>query len=423
MQENASQLTRPEFRQLTIVEFDPNALGANAPVSAADLQKRFDFQKDTLSKPETRSLTEIPAKDAATAAQIAARLGRGEDPEAIAKAFGVAAIHYADKPQSAIPDKKFAASAFGLKSGQIAQVQGDLGLAVVKVEGVTPGHQVTLAEVKPQLEAEIRKDAGAAKVDSMTQVYEDAHDKGASLGEAAKKAGATTVTVGPIAKQGVDQQGRPVPGVDPKILDAAFSLPAGGESDLEEAGGGAYFAVHADKVIPATLPKLADVRSDLTRAWTMRELDQRMQAKADELADKVRKGQALPAAAGSVGAKLIHVDNVTRATAGQNQTVSQAALGQMFSAKPGEVFTARDKQFGYVVGKLDGVHAPDGPMAAQMAEAARGQMTVGYIREVEQSARLSARKKIKVTIDAARARTALGLEPEPAGAAKPGPAK
>jgi peptidyl-prolyl cis-trans isomerase D len=422
MQENASQLMRPEFRQLTVVEFDPDKLGADAPVSQADLQKRFEFQKDSLSKPEVRTLAEVPAKDAAAAAQIAARLQKGEAPQAVAKAFGVDAIEYVGKPQSAIPDKKLAAAAFKLQSGQISQVQGDLGLAVVKVEAVTPGHEVTLDEVRPQLEAEIRKDAGAAKVDSMTQAYQDAHDKGASLKEAAGKAGATTIAIGPVAHQGLDQQGKPVQ-VNPKILDAAFSLPSGGESDLEETGDGGYFAVHVDKVVPPAMPKLADIRSDLARAWTLRELDQRLQAKADELAGKVRKGETLAAAAASVGAKVTPVKDVTRATASQDRTVSPAALGQVFSGKPGDVFTARDRQFGYVVGKIDAVHAPAGDTAAKMAQAMGDQMTVAYVREVENAARLAARKKVKVSIDVARARTALGLEPEPKGGAKPGGSK
>jgi peptidyl-prolyl cis-trans isomerase D len=301
-------------------------------------------------------------------------------------------------------------------------VQGDLGLAVVKIDAVTPGHQVTLAEVKPQLEAAIRKDAGAAKVDAMTQVYEDAHDKGASLAEAARKAGATVVTVGPVAKRGLDEQGKPV-NLNPKILETAFATPSGGDSDLEEIGDGAYYAVHVDKVIPPAMPPLAQIKPELTRAWMIREMDQRLQTKADDLAGKIRKGETLEAAAASIGAKVTQVKGLTRVTASQNQEVSQGALAQIFSGKPGDVFTARDKQLGYVVGRIGASHAPETQAAAQMAQAARDQMTVAYIREVEDSARLAARKKVKVTIDPARARAALGLEAEPKGDAKPGLAK
>jgi hypothetical protein len=53
----------------------------------------------------------------------------------------------------------------------------------------------------------------------------------------------------------------------------------------------------------------------------------------------------------------------------------------------------------------------------------RPQMSVALYRELAETARAAARQKIKVTIDANRARTALGLEPlKPTDAkgAKPG---
>ena len=424
MKENAGQLMRPEFRQLTVVQISPAQFAAGVPVDPAALQKQYNFRKDTLSKPETRSLVQIPAKDPATAGQIAARLSRGEDPAAIAKSIGVDAITYADKPQSAIPDKKLAAAAFQMKAGQVQTVQGDLALAVVKVQAVTPGHVVTLEEIRPALEAEVKKDAASAKVYQLTQAYDDAAQKGATLVEAAKKAGIPTTSIGPVAKSGQDQTGKPVPGLSQKLMDAAFALPAGGESDLEDAGDGGYFAVRVEKVIPPALPALADIRPKLAQYWMVRELDARLAAKADELAARVRKGESLEAVAASAGGKVSRVAGLTRATAGQNREVSQAILGQVFSVKPGEVFTARTNGVGYAVGRLEAIHAGEGPNLPLMAESARTQMSTAYIREVELAARNAARAKVKVSVDAQRARAALGLETaEKPGAAKPGRAQ
>ena len=117
MQENAARLMKPEFRVLTVVRFSPSMVGANLPVTEADIQKQFDFRKDTLNKPEVRSVIQIPGKDAATAQTIAARLSKGEDPRAIAKSFGVEAIAYADKPKAAIADQKVGEAAFGRAIG------------------------------------------------------------------------------------------------------------------------------------------------------------------------------------------------------------------------------------------------------------------------------------------------------------------
>jgi peptidyl-prolyl cis-trans isomerase D len=419
MKENAARLMRPEFRAISIVRFSPAQIPAAGPVDPAEVLKRYNFRKDTLSKPETRSIVQIPARDAAAAAQITARLGQGEAPEAIAKSLGVAAITYPDKPQSAIPDGKVAVAAFQAKPGQVQTVAGNLGLAVVRVDSVNPGHTVTLEEIRPALEAEVRKDAAASKIDALTQAYDDAHTKGATLAEAAQKAGVPVVTLPPIAKQGVNQQGQPVPGLTQKIVDTAFALPPGGESELVDAGGGEYFALKVDKVIPPALPVLAEIRPDLARAWTMRQVITRLQAKADELAARLKKGESLDAVAASAGAKVTRLTGLTRQGASQNQQLGQELVAQVFSGKPGDVFTAGG-QTGIFVGKIEAIRTADVDAMAHAVEANRPRLTQAYLRELVDAGGAAAREEIKVRIDPARARAALGLEP---GAAKPAAGK
>jgi len=416
MQENAAQLTQPEFRVLTLVRFSPQLVGANLAVDEAELKKRYDFRKDTLSTPETRSLVQIPAKDAAAAQAISARLQRGEAPAAVARSLGVDAITYDAKPQSAIPDRKLADAVFKLQPGQVAAVQGDLGLAVVKITAVAPGKAVSFEEARPALEAELRKDAAAEKVYALTQAYDDAHQKGANLTEAAQKAGVAATTLGPVSKDGRDQQGQPVGGVSPKLLETAFGLPAGGESEVVEAGNGDYFAVRVEKVVPPALPPLAAIKPQLAQAWTMRELGKAMQAKAESLAARIRKGETLEAVAASSGAKLVRVPGVDRRTAQQNPQMSQDLLGAVFGGgKPGEVFTARGPGFSMVVGKVAAIHVGDPAQLARLTEQARPEMTNTIFREIVESAQGAARQALKTKIDYNLARTALGLPPLTAG--------
>jgi peptidyl-prolyl cis-trans isomerase D len=282
---------------------------------------------------------------------------------------------------------------------------------------------VTLDEIRPALEAEIRKDAATSKIDALTQAYDDAHTKGANLAEAAQKAGVPVIEVPPVAKQGLDQQGKPVAGLSQKILDTAFSLPAGGESELVDAGNGEYFAVRVDKMVPPAMPALADVKPQLTRAWMMRDLVTRLQAKAEELAARVKKGESLEAVAASAHLKVIPVTGLTRQSASQNQSIPQEVLAQAFTGKLGDVFTARDPQVGFVVGRIQAIRPGDPATLARAAEESRGQMSVAYVREMQSGAEAAARQEIKVKLDPERARAALGVEPsagKPGG--KPGPA-
>lgn len=422
MRENAAQLTRPEFRILTVVRFSPALAGAGAvAIDEAELKKRYDFRKDTLSTPETRTVVQIPAKDAATAQQVAARLQRGEDPAAVAKSLGVDLITYDNRPQTAIPDRGVAAAAFRMQAGQVAPVQSELGAQVVKVVSVTPGRVVTLEEARPALEAEMRRDAAVEKVLALTNAYEEAHTAGGTLAEAAQKAGVPTMTLGPVSQAGRDQQNQPVAGLNQKLMDTAFALPAGGESDLVEVSEGEYFAVRVERVIPPALPPLdAALRAELSRVWTGRETLRRMQTRADALAERIRKGETVEAVAASTGAQVRRVAGLSRQSAGQNRELSRELLGQAFAVKPGEAFTARDVQFALLVGKLEAVRPGDPAMIAQVTEFGRDQMTMELFRELEESARAAARQSMKVRIDETRARAALGLETTetPAGKAQ-----
>lgn len=312
------------------------------------------------------------------------------------------------------------AAAFALKDGQISAIQGDLGMAVVKVAKVTPGQAVTLDQVRPQIEAELRKDAAAEKVYALSQAYEDARADGANLVEAAKKAGVPTFTIGPVTEQGQGQQGQPVPGVTPKMLELAYSLPAGGESEVQDAGEGNYFAVRVERIIPKALPPLAEVKPQLTRFWMMRELVKAMQARADELAARVKKGESLDAVAASAGAKVVHVTNLDRQNAAQSTALSRDALGKAFSGKQGDVFTAEGTQFGLIVGKLEAVRAPSGPTLARITEEVRPQVTMALFRDLGGAARKAARTEVKAKVYPDKARAALGLPPiEKGKAAEP----
>lgn len=412
MNENAAALMKPEYRVLTVVRFSPAIMGAGLPVTEADIQKQFDFRKDTLNKPELRSLVQIPGKDAKTAQAIAGRLAKGENASVIAKSVGVEAIAYADKPRTAIADPKVGAAAFGMAAGAVQVVQGDLGPAVVKVDKITPGHVATIAEVRPMLEAEARKTVAAEKVEELSQKYDDAHAGGASLTESAQKAGVPTLTVGPVSQQGGDPQGQRAANVSPKLVQIAFGLPQGGESEIEDEGNGEYFAVRVEKIIPKALPPLDEVRSRLTQVWMARETAKRLQTKADELVARLKKGESLEAVAASVGASVSHAAGLDRQNAGQNKELSQEALGKGFGAKTGETFTAENaKAFGLIVGKLEAIRAPVPVQIARITEDSRPQMTMAIFREIGVDARKAARNTIKPKIYPNVARAALGLEP------------
>jgi peptidyl-prolyl cis-trans isomerase D len=212
------------------------------------------------------------------------------------------------------------------------------------------------------------------------------------------------------------------------VLQQAFSLPQGGETDVIDMGQGEYWAVHVDQIIPPTLLTLDEkvgsqtVRDVVSRQIMMTGLFKRLHAKADALLAEIKKGKSMEAAAAEVGAKLTQASDVTRAAAqptapGQPPPYSGDLLGHLFQSKPGDIIAAQDTKPGLVIARLDKLDEPAPDVLAGLAEAARPQITRSLFNDLGEATTLAAQKKIKTTIDMKQAHQALGITDDAAGAA------
>ena len=414
---NKAKLTRPEMRAINLVRFSAAAAAAGVTVTDAEIQKEFDFRKDSLSTPETRTVTLIPARAAGEAAQAAHRLSAGEDPGSVAKAFGVAPVVYADKPRSAIPDTKLAAAVFAMREGQVAgPVQGDLGLAAVKVNKVTPARLATLVSVRAKIVEDLKAKAAQNKAYALSQTFDDARQGGASVIAAAAKAGVAVTSVGPFAADGSGLDGKPVEGINDKIAKAAFAMRAGEDSDVQDAGPGEYYAMHIDKVLPPAVPPMDQIRDVLTRAYIANEMNKALRAKADQLQTAIDHGQSMDAAAASVGAHVTRQAGMRIVDAQKYAPLGRELLSGIFGAKAGAVFLAGAPTGAYVA-KVDAIHPGDPNLTARFVLALREKTAPEYLNELANTTMLAAEKATKATYNLALARKTMGVDPASVGPA------
>ncbi len=411
MKAHAAQLTLPEMRVFSLVRFSASALAPSIVLDPAAVQKAFDFKKDALSTPETRSLVEIPVKSAAQGAEVAARLAKGEDPATVAASLGSEPIVYADKPQTAIPDAKLAAAVFALKAGQSAgPVQGDLGLAAVKIVKVTPGVVATLATARPKIEADLRARKAQDRAYALSQTFDDARQSGASLAAAAQKAGVAVIQVGPVTATGLDENGKANPLLNDKILKSAFDRAAGEDADITDAGPGEYYALHVDRVVPPALPPLDKKRTELTAAYMRQRFVEALTARADALMATMRKGASIEQAAAQVGGHVTHQLGMQRVRAQQFKDFGRDFLEGIFAAKPGDVFAAPGPS-GVFIAKLDAVRPGDVTQMATVVQGIGPRVSENYLRDLDEASKAAAQQKIKVVIHLRQARQALGVDP------------
>jgi peptidyl-prolyl cis-trans isomerase D len=165
-----------------------------------------------------------------------------------------------------------------------------------------------------------------------------------------------------------------------------------------------------EKVIPAHVQPLEEVRAQATQFWMQRELGRALEAKATQAVARLKKGEPIDAVAAATGGKLTRAAGLSRATAQQHADLGREVLGRAFGSKAGEAWYA-GTQGGIAVGQVSNIRMDVTPQAAGIAEAQRRELTMAIYREFDEAAHGYSRKKLKVRVDAARARQAAGFEP------------
>jgi peptidyl-prolyl cis-trans isomerase D len=408
---HAAQLTRPEMRTVTLVRFSAAGLAPTVTIDPAQVEKAFNAQKAQLSTPETRTVVQIPVKTAAQGADAAARLNKGEDPAAVARAEGSEPIIYTDKPQSAVADKKLAAAAFAMKPDQAqGPVQGDLALAALKVTKITPAKAATLESARPKIEADLRQKAAQDKAYALSEAFDTARQGGATIPAAAQKAGVAIQTIGPFAATGRGVDGQPIPIINDKIAKAAFSTNAGEDTDIEDAGPGEYFALHVDKVLPPALPPLDQAKPQLVQAYQADQLRTAFRARADQLEGEIRGGKPIDQVAQSVGSHVTKVDGMQLIKAQQYQSLGRDFLAAAFSAKAGDAF-ASGAPGGAFIGHIDQVAPGDPTAVATVTNAVRGRLGQDYVRDVLDATKLASMRETHARWNRNLALKAIGIDP------------
>jgi peptidyl-prolyl cis-trans isomerase D len=411
MQQHAQQLMRPEMRIITVATFSAKALAPSVKVDPADIQKEFNFKKDTLSTPEHRTVVEIPVRTTAQASEASARLSKGEAPDAIAKSLGTEPVSFPDVPQSAIPDRKVAAAAFALPEGQVSgPVHGDLGMAVLKIVKVTPATTANFDAVRPGIEADLRARAAQNQAYQLSQKFDDARQGGSSVADAARKAGVAVLTLGPVTSTGVDGDNKPVTALTPQILKSAFARAQGEDGDLEDAGAGEYFAVHIDRVLPPSLPPLNEKRAALTQAYVHEQIVKSLRLRADSLIAQVKKGLSMDQAATQMGVHVVHQAGMQRIQAQTYKALGDEFLEGVFTSKAGAVFAAGAEN-GINIVRLDDIRPGDPAATAHAIQTIAPRLSQSYYEDVMASFRRAARNEVKVAINPTLAEQTLGVDP------------
>jgi peptidyl-prolyl cis-trans isomerase D len=307
-EERKTQFRAPEYRKLSFVVISPEEIGKWIEVTDEDAKKIFEQNRDRLGTPEKREVSQMvfPNEGEAQAARARITSGTSFDDVAKERNLNLADVDLGLITKSAIIDPAIADAAFALPSGEVSQpIQGQFGVALVKIGKIEPGVTPTYESVAAQVKKELATERARAKVSEIQNKMEDERSGGANVVEASQKLGLTAVTIDAVDRSGRKPDGQPVANV-PRGLDVvsqAFNSDVGVDNEpIQFAGGYVWYDVLG--ITPSRERPLDEVRSQVEAKWREDQVSSKLRAKATEMVQKVEQGGTLATEAAAVGSKV-----------------------------------------------------------------------------------------------------------------------
>ncbi len=376
-EDNQQQLQLPEFRTLTLAYARPADFVARVNVPEARLREEFEARAASLTQPERRTYVRIAAANEAQANDAASRLNRGESAASVATAMNLQSTRGENQARAEVPDRAVADAVFGAQvRGPAVVARGSLSpFVVVRVESSTPAVTPSFAQYRQQIHDAIAGEEAHELLSAAISAFEDARGAGSTVAEAARGANLPVVTIAAVEAGGRDQSGRPIEALagHEEVLSAAFEIPEGEATDFTPAGD-ADVVAGVDRITPATVRPLAEVRNELAQAWMAQERARRLRELGDTIAAAVNGGQTLAAAARANRASIV-VSSRSVDRRGASQLPSQGMPAQIFAAQEGNAISGIRNDGGAVlVAVVERINRADAAANPQIVEMARAQM-------------------------------------------------
>ena len=324
--------TAPEYRAIALMKAEPADIASKITLTDQDLADGYAKYKNEFFSPEKRTVLQITFPTLADAQAAKTKLAGGQDFMALAKELGFteADATFADKTKADFLDPAIADAAFALPEGSVSEpIKGTLSTALVKVVKVTPEHQSSLEEVKPQLTDRLKLEQAMEQIQSTYDAVEDARAAQTSFEDIASKAGIPFLLIPAADAQGKDKTGQDIDiPHKPDVLQAAWSSDVGVENDAISLDNG-YVWYEVREVVPATLKPLDQVKDQARAAVIAEKVKALSEEKAKKLVERARAGAKLDDLASEVKAQVQTAQGLKRTE--QGESFGRAAVQALFA--------------------------------------------------------------------------------------------
>src|SRR5262252_6265496 len=296
----------PEYRKVQLITVSQQEIASTVEVSEEEAKQVYQDRLKLYSTPERRHIEQVSFANADDAKRASERIAEGlafddlaKEPEIADRLVDLGTITKAD-----IIDPVVANAAFELADGAVSGlVTGRFGTVMVRVLKIEPASTRPFADVKSDLKRDIASDRAKAEVNKIRDKIDEELGGGAQLEEIGKKLNLKVRTIEAVDRSGRTPEGEPAAdlpgGVD--VVNSAFNTEVGNENEALQLPGGGYVWYDVVNVIPSRERKLDEVKDRVEARLREDETIKRVNAKATEIAGKVKSGASLAEVAKAEG--------------------------------------------------------------------------------------------------------------------------
>jgi peptidyl-prolyl cis-trans isomerase D len=404
----------PEKRRVRYLAVDAESLKAKEPVTADEVQQRYQANLPTYSTPEQVRAGHILFKtdgknDEAQkkkAEGVLVKVKAGGDFAALAKQYSE---DEGSKAKGGDLDyfgkgtmyKEFEDAAWALAPGQISGVvKSPAGFHIIKMVDRKAATTRTLADVTPQIQDQIRTEKAQVEAQKLADDISKDISAPADLDKVARARGLT------VGDSGLFSRDEPLAGLGfaPAVAASAFTLDQGKVSGLLRTNTGFAFIALVE-IKPAYVPQLSEVkdkvREDVIR---LKALDI---AKA-KAASMSKAGGDFSAAAKTAGGDVKPTDFITRDSAYPEIGVNTSVDAVAFNLRVGETSAPIPTDTAIVVVHVKEKQTIDEAKMLAERDTMRDQLLSQRRQEFFSAYMAKARQTMKVTVNEAAIKAVLG---------------
>ena len=345
---NKARYGAPEYRKITYVKLQSEDITDPSSITEEAVREDYDSHQAKYKIDATRTVDQLVFADKAAADAAAAKLAAGTTFDELAAEQGksVADIHLGEFSQASAPDKAIADAAFAItEAGGVSPVtNGAFGPVIVRVTAIKPESVQSFEEVAPEIRKELALIAANDELLNVHDGYEDARAGGMTMEEAAASQKLKTVTIDAVDRKAQTPDGTILKDLPESqtLLSEAFDADIGVETPPINIGSEGFLWFEVVDITEARDRTLDEVRDQVAADWLKDETAKALDAKADELKERVAKGATLEAVAGELSIAVESKQRLKRADS--DPVFGEAAVKSAFGGGNGHYGVIADAQ-------------------------------------------------------------------------------